>query len=329
MQRKQRNKKAYALCGLIAVSCIGGTFAYFTQTDAIQNLFRSGTYTTELVEDFIPSDGVNWEPASKVNKDVYVTNNGSLPVAVRIRFEETWTRADTGEELYHVDTADREAPIGQTGADNKFTSVWQADPDDGLCGSSMDDSVVYKELKLKGEGDTEGWVYNPEDGWYYYSRILNGVSGDQHDSTGLLLDSVTLAEDADMGFYEPVRYYSPDEERPAYGSDGWHEFATVSDASRPSGWRYLDTAEMAALLEESGQLPIRHMKTEAEITNPALRGYSEARYKLTVTAQTVQATDAAVASVFGISDMSEIEALGCSWTLTDEDSVYMGDPEQP
>lgn len=90
------NGKVIAVAAMLAVAGIGGTFAYFNQTLTAANIFDTGKYDTELVEEFKPSEGENWGPGTSVNKDVTIRNTGTLPVVVRVKFQEKWVR---GQEL--------------------------------------------------------------------------------------------------------------------------------------------------------------------------------------------------------------------------------------
>ena len=61
------NGKVIAVAAMLAVAGIGGTFAYFNQTLTAANIFDTGKYDTELVEEFKPSEGENWGPGTKRN----------------------------------------------------------------------------------------------------------------------------------------------------------------------------------------------------------------------------------------------------------------------
>lgn len=298
-------KKLIALAAVLGITGIGGTLAYFTQELVRVNIFDTGHYDSELVEDFHPSDGENWEPGAFVNKDVTVKNTGDVPILARVKFQEKWVRKGTGEVIYDVDTArDKDMPMLGTPSDavpnNKFENVWQGDPGDGKTGTDQDDSVVYKQLLL---GDD--WVYNPSDGYYYYRHLLM-PEGEGTSETSKLLDGVVLAENIDMGKYKEAKFYTLTEGEPDDGD--WIEFATDSNA------QYLSTAQMRDKLKEEGKF-ITHMKAVTDYEAAGLEGYSKADYTLTVTAQTVQATKQAVETVF---DKVDFVSLGCDWNLIDE-----------
>lgn len=330
--------KLLALAGILGVAAVGGTFAYFNQTLTAKNVFDTGVYDTELVEKFRPEEGENWEPGTNVNKDVTVKNTGTLPVVVRVKFQEEWVNKTTGQTIYLVDTSNPDqmeknnSNKSQTPlARNKFENVYQADWEDGDDKpdgrTDGDDSVVFKQIIP--EGSEDEWVYNPADGYYYCKRVLKAVTKgedgeDVVDETKKLLDGLTLCENVDMGSYDILKFYALTEDRPEDGSDDWISFATASNAEGEVS--YLSTWEMKEKLKEEGKT-LRHMKSYTKLKSDELGGYSNAYYTLTVTAQTVQATNLAVESAFG--DLEALEELGCKWTLTDETVVHSPSDAEP
>lgn len=302
----RETKKIAAAAALLGIAGIGGTFAYFSQTLTATNPFDTGTYDTELVEEFKPTDGENWEPGVEVNKDVTVKNTGSLPVVVRVKFEEKWQRKNASEPFYDIDTAaDKDAAVLEEGSDaaNKFESVYQGDPTDGKANTFVDDSVVHKTLNPDGD-----WVYNPADGYYYYMHTLAGKEENQAaPETKKLLDAVKLDENADMGRYDVIREYSTDAEK----SDdmNWVEFAKKGD-------NYVSVDEMKDLLKAEGR-EITFLREHTALhsdSDASYAGYSDADYTLVITAQTIQATSNAVKDEFKV-EPADMTALGCDWTL--------------
>ncbi|MEY8337599.1 BsaA family SipW-dependent biofilm matrix protein [Lachnospiraceae bacterium 62-35] len=310
-------KKLIALAGVLGVAGIGGTLAYFNQNLSAENIFDTGKYDTELVEEFKPSEGENWEPGSTVNKDVTVQNTGTLPVVVRVKFQEKWVRRSDNTTIYEMDTTTHKSMLGAanpTDARNKFENVYQGNANDGAAGQDVDDSVVYKHMIPDG-----GWVYNPADGYYYYTGVLPGAKEGIISETPKLLDSVTLSENTDMGKFKETKYYSTQADKPGASDSGWIEFATVSDASYEEGYRYISTREMNERLKAEGS-EITFMKSATDLISESLSGYSSADYTLTVVAQTVQATDQAVKAAFGEDLNFFSEANGFNWTLISEDN---------
>ena len=155
----------------------------------------------------------------------------------------------------------------------------QADASDGLV--AADGSVVVKKL------NKDNWVYNKNDEYWYYKTNLAAGKG-----TGTFLDAVQLLENADMGNYIVKNYYTTAAEKPeadAIGEDPATQWVAYT-----------------------GKVPsdaVHNMVvTKQDTAHP---GYGNADYTLTITAQTVQATEAAVKDAFG-----KTEVAGCNWNLT-------------
>ena len=160
----------------------------------------------------------------------------------------------------------------------------QANATDGLVAD--DGSVVAKTL------NDENWVYNKADGyWYYKSNLKPGTD------TGVFLDAVKLLEDADMGLYTVTNYYTKAETAPEFkteniGTDAATQWV-VYEGNVPDGARH----SMAV--------------TKQDETKP---GYGNADYTLTITAQTVQATETAMKNAFNLTDAP----TGCTWNLNQD-----------
>lgn len=156
----------------------------------------------------------------------------------------------------------------------------QADATDGL--TTGDYSVVEKTL------NATNWVYNDADGyWYYKTNLVAGTD------TGKFLDAVKLLEDADMGSYTVTNYYTTAATKPDENAIG---------ADPATKW-----------VAYTGNVP-KDAKHSMAVTkqDPNAPGYGNANYTLTITAQTVQATDAAMKDAFALT----AQPAGCTWNLT-------------
>lgn len=87
-----RRHKIYWLTGLIALWCIGSVFAYWTQELWTHNEFQTARYDTELKEKFVSPD--NWLPGEEIEKDIWVTNQGSVSVFSKIVLHQEWIREE-------------------------------------------------------------------------------------------------------------------------------------------------------------------------------------------------------------------------------------------
>lgn len=174
---------------------------------------------------------------------------------------------------------------GETVKENKGmnANTYQENATDGLV--EKDKSVVEKNL------NENNWVYNEIDGYWYYKTNLAAKT-----DTGKFLDAVKLLEDADMGKYITTNYYTTADTKPAETTIG-------DENSDPS----------TCWVPYKGNVP-EAAKHSMAVTkqDPNEPGYGNANYTLTITAQTVQATDAAMKDAFGLTS----QPSGCTWNLT-------------
>ena len=283
-----KKKHIAALAGIAAVFAVGGSLAYFNQDLEAVNVLKSGDFDTEIVEEFRPEDGKDWKPGTTVNKDFAVKNSGDVPMVVRVSFQETWEKDDGA--YVTIDTTEKEEGHGE--ADNKFESVWQEEPTDGL--TDKDDSVVEKTLNLGKE-----WVYS--DGYYYYTKTHPAGA-----TTEYLFDDVTLSKDADLGKITVVKKYSTNPDKTVPEED-WIPFP-ADEAGNP-----ISESELSRQLKEDGKT-LYHMRSDI-VTDENFRGYSDAAYNLTIKAHTVQATEDAVKAVFGEEALQHASDENWDWEL--------------
>lgn len=95
--KKLKSKKAIIAIALFAVILIGGTIAVSQSNTILRNLFHLGYYQTVSYEEFQSPD--NWMTCDVVPKTVFVKNESSMNVAVRISYEEFWKAADDETDL--------------------------------------------------------------------------------------------------------------------------------------------------------------------------------------------------------------------------------------
>ena len=94
---KLKNKKSLLYIVLVlVVFLVLGTIAYFTSTDTLENIFLSGTYKTKTTEVF--TSPTNWTPGDVTPKTITTKNEGTIPVRVRIKLDESWT-SKNGDEI--------------------------------------------------------------------------------------------------------------------------------------------------------------------------------------------------------------------------------------
>ena len=168
----KKNNKFLMLAGLLVLTLVAGTYAYFTMEMSIDNPFATKSYGGETIEKFTPEN--SWEPGGKVTKEIQAKNTGEYPLYVRVKFEEKWERDGnviSGTTLTSLDS-------------EKFFPESEAK-------SVVGGSSIYKNLV----GVGENWI-KETDGYFYYKTELA-----PNEMTEKLLDYVTLCNDANMGTY--------------------------------------------------------------------------------------------------------------------------------
>lgn len=282
-----RNKRM-AAAGLAVIMVIGGTWAYFNQKMTIKNPFSTGKYDSVIKEDFKPDDGDTWTPGATVNKDVEVKNTGDYDLFVRVKFDETWINKDNQEWKKDL-----------TGLDG---TTDQKNATDGLI--ETDGSVVQK---IFHETNKNNWVYNVADGYWYYKANLTAGG-----TTGVFLDAVKLLEDTDMGAYTIKKYYTEAEAAPDE-SKAENFGANAADAG--TKWVLYDETSADAADHTDKPVPesAKHniVITRQDAEKP---GYGNADYTLSITVQTVQATEDAMKTAFALTAAPS----GCIWEFTEQ-----------
>ena len=306
---KKMSKKATALAGLGVLAVVGGTFAYYNQKVSLENPLTTGHYDNELIEDYTPPTD-DLKPGATIDKVVGAKNTGDYPVMVRIKMDEVWRQKDAdgnNQDIISHDSTEGDGfaaiAIGteDVGYGNEFDAD-QADDTDGLVDG--DESVVRKNLA---EDFAEDWTYNANDGYWYYNKILNP---DQ--TTGNLLESITLASDIDLGHYiQKDWYYVGPSSMTQDKVPTWNEYTVTRDETSGevtditigetsvgdrNGDGITDAIDMALALNITSEQKL-FRKNESLLDDA--KGYADANYTLTVTSQFVQATPDALETEFG------------------------------
>jgi alternate signal-mediated exported protein len=254
---KNKKKVTALIAGLLAVALIGGIWAYYSSTTTLSNEFKTKEYGSETREKFSPP--CDWQPGQEIDKELKVKNTGDYELFVRIKMNETWTRSGLSQSIASTQT---------NFLPTTTTTALQLNPTDGLVAG--DGSVVYKNL-VNQVSPTPGtpannWTFNPADGYWYYNQKLAAGS-----TTALLLESVTLCLDTDMGHMITTYYYTTAATEPAdtnIGSNPATQWVTYTGAV-PTGTTF--TRSVSAL-------------------DPTAMGYASATYTLDITTEVIQAT---------------------------------------
>ncbi len=290
----KKNTKVLALAGLGVLTLVGGTFAYYSASQTFNNPFDTSNYGTYSTEKFSIEDGTEWKPGAEVDKEVYATNTGDGEVWVRVKFDEAWSRdnkafkkfatTDAGNGFYVADPADDADPLAGSN---------QGSATDGLTADDTG-SVVYKKfdeanlVDVDGKATAKKWYF--VDGYYYYTSALA-----KDESTVMLLDSVTLCGDTDMGKFDNNSYYKivdKGEAAPAFDASTWTAGECGFDASLKGQTTHKDYATKYAAYIDKDVYTYKENKLDT-----TKQGYANADYELNITVEFVQADPEAAASV--------------------------------
>lgn len=126
-------KTLVALVALLLIGVVGGTWAYFTAEASFDNVFKTQKFSADFTEDFVSPE--DWTPGTTTKKEVYATNTGDVPVAVRVSYTEKWV-SENGTELSLTQGENQVALINLTN-----TSDWE----------KVGNYYVYKHILAKGE----------------------------------------------------------------------------------------------------------------------------------------------------------------------------------
>lgn len=302
-----KSKKIYGLAGIAGLVAIGGTFAYYSAEQTFNNPFNTTNYSTSATEKFNPNgDNNDWKPGSTVDKEVFATNTGDGDVWVRVKFDEAWTRdgslipvfeltADATHQFGSIDGLDKFGVAGN-GITASNSSSHQAGEDYKTDGVTANDtgSVVLK--NFASNWDTN-WAFNKDDGYFYYKTVLK-----KNESTQLLLDSVTLCSDTDMGaFVKPVYYIAFDEEPktpPVFDVEAWKKAWKEAKKSSedwikmPFTQDGLGTWNVGIPATGSNAIKGKYVYTyKGDILDNENLGYANADYQLDITVEFLQTTE--------------------------------------
>ena len=183
LKRKANNLKLLMLFALI-ICCVGGVYAFWTQTLLAHNEFETAKYDTTLDEIFNSPD--NWAPGVDTNKDVWVSNNGTVEVFTMAALNQKWTEKNSDVEKYPLIFKDGEedAYAAQIfwGKDVVLLSSGRTSQLDlGLPLVGSIEAAEGKWLLLSDEPDANGNLT-----FYYIGMLAPGAK------TPLLVDSVKM-----------------------------------------------------------------------------------------------------------------------------------------
>lgn len=218
-----KKKAALGLAGIAAVAVIGGTWAYWSQDLSVVNEFETGKFDSDIVEEFTPPAVGEWLPGVTTEKNVKVTNNGNVNMALVAEVAQSWT-GENGEDLeIRFEVADEtDSPITRQERVCAAIINW-----DDVNSKNMPNIAALSSVEQEAENiGITNLVRSLEeneakDKWVLvdvsedYSKLIfvyNGIvpAGEE---TPVLLNSVTLNSNLESGVVNKIYYYEGNEQK--------------------------------------------------------------------------------------------------------------------
>ncbi|MBR6961677.1 BsaA family SipW-dependent biofilm matrix protein [Candidatus Saccharibacteria bacterium] len=100
MKNIKNKKPLFLISALLIAAGVGFTVAYNSNDATMSNQFSMAKYKVAYTEEFVSPD--SWKPCDETTKTFVVTNEGTTPVHVRIKYEEYWRNKVDSEYLQPV-----------------------------------------------------------------------------------------------------------------------------------------------------------------------------------------------------------------------------------
>lgn len=165
------------VCCLVAVAAIGGTLAYFTDTDNETNTFTVGKVTIDLIEQQRNDAGTALEDFTQ-NKKLYPIVGGA----------HEGTEKDTLLLPTAKNYVDKVVTVKNTGTEDAYVRAYFAIPsflDDGYETYNAGLNVLHFNFGYKADADgnavsTEGvewiWKHGTNNKWNYFETTIDGIA---------------------------------------------------------------------------------------------------------------------------------------------------------
>ena len=215
-------KKKNLLILLLLFLSIGVTIAYLQSTDTFENIFNAGTYSVITHEEFTSPD--NWAPGDTTPKTITTTNEGTIPVRVRVKLTETWTSSNDGNlplESYGI-------KLAVINFDN--TEDWVKDGDYYYYVGELNPNETTSSL-------IQSVTFNPIYQGDVTCTTVNNVKTCESSSDGYSGGTYTLnitTETVQADAYQSVwnLSYNPTEERTIYDISDNNEYSTYEATNK-------------------------------------------------------------------------------------------------
>lgn len=310
----------FAVAVMLVFTMVGSTWAYWTDTIDTRNEYRFAQYEGGgIVESFVAPTG--WLPGQDVNKDVYVKNQGTIPLFARVTLNQRWN---------YRDAAQGQAPIPLTfdaGGEKEYAAQIRFGHDVTVLASKRNpDASLWLPINaVNTVSEAAGkWLLVDETPdangnlTFYYVGAVSENGG----VTPKLLDSVELNDKLQAAVSGESKTYDKasgewvtvwetnlkNAEFTLYKSDANGGKSAAADASgRP----------VTLISGPDGKVTARGLDSDTAYFLQAPAGgnqsYENAHYALDVRLTTVQGTEAALDATFiasGTAEQQVIDSLG-------------------
>lgn len=161
MDKKNKKKKLLPFMLMFVASiAIGVTGATVLHKLKLENPIKTPTVEGKVDEDPEPKKN------GKAAKKVQFCNVGEADVLIRAAISESWTYKENGNKTI--------LPNKAISKNNSSDLLTVAQPLGYIATSGAPISRVEPSKPNAGK-----WIYNPKDGWYYYTRVLPGSSSNK------------------------------------------------------------------------------------------------------------------------------------------------------
>ena len=181
-----KKKKIIGLClaGALMIGAVGGSLAWFTDTDKVTNSFATssdgdpgadGKNGLVVFEDFDQEAANKMLPGTNVTKAVQVENRATYSQYIRVKLTKVWKNKD-GQVITQID------------------------------GQPLDSDKIELDFGQNLGAGAGKWTFR--DGYYYYNEAVqasDGVDNSCTDTTNKLLESVKLSDTAD-NLYKDLKF---------------------------------------------------------------------------------------------------------------------------
>ncbi len=75
---------------ILGLSLVGGSLAWFTASDSVENKFKTLNVKAEIVEDFDEENAYQMVPGDTIKKDVDIKVDSSAETFIRVQIEKGW-----------------------------------------------------------------------------------------------------------------------------------------------------------------------------------------------------------------------------------------------